>query len=102
MIVRGILVLAASLALVATGQARPVRYTLPVEQPAALPPGADAELVEGQCAACHSLDYVTTQPRGKGAQFWRDAVTKMVKVYGAPIEADDARRIEAYLATTFG
>ncbi|KEY97937.1 sulfite:cytochrome C oxidoreductase subunit B, partial [Sphingomonas sp. BHC-A] len=54
------------------------------------------------CSACHSLDYVTTQPRGKGAQFWQDSVGKMIKVYGAPIEPADAERIAAYLAATYG
>lgn len=77
-------------------------YRLPSDEPTRLLPGPDADLAAGTCAACHSLDYITTQPRGKGAQFWKDSVTKMVKVYGAPIKPDDADRIAAYLGKTYG
>jgi mono/diheme cytochrome c family protein len=72
------------------------------EQPAALPPDPDAQLTAIICSACHSINYVTSQPRGKGAQFWNGSVAKMVKIYGAPIEAEVAARISTYLATTYG
>jgi hypothetical protein len=42
-----------------------------------------------------------TQPRGDAKQ-WDAAVTKMVKVYGAPISAADAKAIVEYLASAFG
>jgi hypothetical protein len=84
----------------ATAAARP--YRLPPEAPRLLPEAPDAALVAAHCGSCHSLDYVTTQPRGKPAAFWRDAVTKMIGVYGAPIEKDDADRIATYLAKTYG
>lgn len=77
-------------------------YRLPEEQPVTLPPGPDVELVEAHCAACHSLDYVRTQPRGKGPTFWRDSVAKMVKVYGAPLAPEEADKVSAYLARTYG
>jgi len=77
-------------------------YRLPEETPIALPPGPDVELVESRCAACHSLDYVRTQPRGKGTQFWRDSVAKMINVYGAPLDPEEAAKISAYLARTYG
>ncbi len=82
--------------------AKPFTYALPQERPVELPPGPGVELVQSQCSACHSLDYLQTQPRGKGAQFWRDSVTKMIGVYGAPISPEDADRIAAYLAQTYG
>ncbi|AEG51537.1 putative cytochrome c [Sphingobium chlorophenolicum L-1] len=90
------------IALFAATGAAAAGYRLPDEQPVALPPGPDAELTAGACSACHSIDYVTSQPRSKGAQFWNDSVAKMVKVYGAPIEPEDAARIAAYLAATYG
>ncbi|MFY9350231.1 MAG: cytochrome C [Sphingobium sp.] len=77
-------------------------YRLPAERPVALLPGPDRDLAAGICSACHSLDYITTQPRGKGAQYWKDSVAKMVTVYGAPIEPADADRIAAYLGATYG
>lgn len=77
-------------------------YSLPPEQPLTLPRGAGVELVEAHCAACHSLDYVTTQPRGKGAKFWADNVEKMIDTHGAEIPAEDAKAITAYLGRTFG
>ena len=61
-----------------------------------------SEVVVNNCSACHSLDYITTQPRGKGEQFWRDAVAKMVTVYGAPISPEDAAAVGAELARKFG
>ena len=97
------LVAAAGLALTGAGAAKgPVRYALPEEPVVTLPAGQGAELVQGTCSACHSLDYVQTQPRGKGAQFWRDEVAKMGKAYGAQIEAKDADEIAAYLGRTYG
>jgi hypothetical protein len=58
--------------------------------------------VVDNCSACHSLDYITTQPRGKGEQFWRDAVAKMVNVYKAPLSPEDADAVAATLARKFG
>ena len=89
-----------SIAMVGAVAARP--YALPVERPVALKPHPDAPLVEAHCGGCHSLDYITTQPRDKPAVFWRDTVTKMVAIYGAPIGEADAARIAAYLASAYG
>jgi sulfite dehydrogenase (cytochrome) subunit B len=80
----------------------PITYILP-EETAAFKPGPDVDVVKNNCTACHSADYVATQPRGakdkKG--FWQAEVTKMMKVYGAPIEDGDVARIVDYLATTY-
>lgn len=97
--------LALSLALTlfgGTALARTVSIDLPLDT---VPPeltGPEAEIVANTCAACHSLDYITTQPRGKGEQFWRDSVAKMVTVYGAPIAPEDAQAIGTVLAGKFG
>lgn len=80
----------------------PVSYQLPRETIPAELADADAEIVVNNCTACHSLEYVTTQPRGMGEKFWHDEVTKMVKVYGAPVEPGDAEAIAKLLAERFG
>jgi mono/diheme cytochrome c family protein len=93
---------AAALLVGAAALAEPVTIELPFgEVPAELAdPGA--QVVVGNCSACHSLDYVTTQPRGKGTAFWRDSVTKMINVYHAPIAPDDAEAVAKVLAERFG
>lgn len=84
--------------------------TIAFAQPTELPVGdvpvelsdTESEVVVNTCSACHSLDYITTQPRGKGAQFWRDSVAKMINTYSAPISPEDAEQISAILAKKFG
>jgi len=82
--------------------ARPVTYNLPAEAVPAELAYPDAELVVTNCSACHSLEYIVTQPRHKGTQFWKDAVTKMVNVYRAPMPPADADDVAALLAKKFG
>ena len=84
-------------------RAEPVHYVLP-EETAELAPGPNAELAQSTCGACHSADYITTQPRGLAnpAAFWTGEVTKMRNVYKAQISDDDARQIAAYLVATYG
>ncbi len=88
----------AGLASVVAAQA----YSLPAEKPVVLPRGAGVELVEAHCSACHSLDYLTTQPRGKGEAFWAGNVEKMIDTHGAEIPEGDAKAIIAYLGRVFG
>jgi mono/diheme cytochrome c family protein len=76
-------------------------YSLPAERPVPLPAGVGRELVEAHCSACHSLDYITTQPPGLGPDHWRKSVEKMVTIHGAEIPPQDRAVIEAYLARTF-
>jgi mono/diheme cytochrome c family protein len=82
--------------------AAPVNYTLP-EETAAFKPGANLELVQNNCTACHSADYIKTQPQGEKFKkdFWQAEVTKMIKVYGAPIDDADVGKIVEYLAATY-
>ena len=56
----------------AFAHAAPVHYALPPET--AVPaPGPNVDVVQSTCTACHSFDYITTQPRGlpDPAAFWR-------------------------------
>jgi sulfite dehydrogenase (cytochrome) subunit B len=97
-----IVALAAGVAGLLTVAAKPISYDLP-EETAALKPGPDVEVVQANCTACHSVDYITTQPRGPGFKkdFWQAEVTKMIKVYGAPIDERDVGKIVDYLAATY-
>ena len=97
-----ILVLAAASLLGFACAAQSVTYTLPQDATPAELSKPDATLVVANCSGCHSLDYITTQPRGKGPQYWRDAVKKMVDVYKAPVSASDAEAVSAILAKKFG
>ncbi len=83
-------------------QAKPVTITLPKET-ATFKPGANRDVVIKNCTACHSADYVKTQPRGPKYKkdFWHAEVTKMIKVYGAPIADDDVGKIVEYLADNY-
>ena len=85
-----------------SANAAPVSYTLP-EETAALKPGPNLEAAQNNCTACHSADYIQTQPRGPKFKkdFWQAEVTKMIKVYGAPIEDSDVGKIVDYLTATY-
>jgi mono/diheme cytochrome c family protein len=63
-------------------------------------PGLDK--VEGNCGACHSLDYIPMNSPYPTAAMWDAEVTKMIKAFGAPISDADATAIKAYLAKNYG
>ena len=86
----------------AAAYAAPVGYKLP-EETAAFKPGAGLDAVQGNCTACHSADYIKTQPRGEKFKkdFWAAEVTKMIKVYGAPIDETDVGKIVDYLTANY-
>jgi cytochrome c5 len=63
-------------------------------------PGLDK--VEANCAACHSLDYVQMNSKFLNAAGWNAEVAKMINVFGAPINAPDAKTIGDYLTTNYG
>ncbi|MDB5606483.1 MAG: sulfite:cytochrome oxidoreductase subunit [Bradyrhizobium sp.] len=85
-----------------SASAAPVSYTLP-DETAAFKPGPNLEAAQNNCTACHSADYINTQPRGSKSKkdFWQAEVTKMIKVYGAPIDDADVGKIVDYLAATY-
>ena len=68
---------------------------------AALKAGPGVEVARRQCIACHSTDYIVMQPHGNARQ-WDGVVTKMIKVFGAPVSEQDAKTIVEYLATQYG
>ena len=79
----------------------PPAYAAPAET-SRLADGPGLDKTQTYCLACHSADYVTTQPRGKPAAFWEGEVTKMRTAYGAQIPDDEAKTIVAYLTATYG
>jgi hypothetical protein len=82
--------------------AKPVTFTLPPESSTLKQTGDPGHAkAEAWCSTCHSRDYITTQPRGKGKDFWTASVTKMVTVYGAPIPEADRPLIVDYLAANY-
>jgi hypothetical protein len=82
--------------------AKPVSYRLP-EETAKLKPAANVEIVQNNCTACHSSDYIETQPRALKSKkdFWQAEVVKMIKVYGAPIDEGDVGKIVDYLTANY-
>jgi len=48
-----------------------------------LQPGPDLETVQNNCTACHSADYINTQPRGLKKDFWAGRSDEDDQVYGA-------------------
>ena len=60
-----------------------------------------SDLAQAKCQLCHSTDYIVMQPRGDAKQ-WEGVVTKMIKVFGAPLSEADARTITEYLARAYG
>ncbi|HWX48508.1 MAG TPA: cytochrome c [Roseomonas sp.] len=89
--------------LAAAATAKPIEYELP-EETAELAPGPGQDLAQANCAACHSADYISTQPRNQRdpRAFWTAEVTKMRHVYGAPIEESDVKAIVDYLVAAYG
>ena len=87
---------------VVAAAAAPLNYAVP-EETAAFKPGPNLDVVQNNCTACHSADYIMTQPRGEKFKkdFWQAEVTKMIKVYGAPIDEKDIPAIVEYLSTTY-
>ena len=73
------------------------------EETATFKLGPNLEIVQNNCTACHSADYIKTQPQGPKLKkdFWQAEVTKMIKVYGAPIEDVDVGRIVDYLSQNY-
>jgi cytochrome c553 len=86
----------------AAATAAPLPYKPPPET-AELDPGPNVEFAQGFCSVCHSLDYITTQPRQlpDPAAFWTAEVSKMQKAYGARLSDDNKQKIIEYLARAY-
>jgi mono/diheme cytochrome c family protein len=83
--------------------AAPHTYELPPET-AALAPGPNLNVALDNCGACHSAEYIGTQPRSfpNPRGFWQSEVVKMKAAYGAPIDDADIPKIVDYLVATYG
>jgi len=66
-----------------------------------LKPGAGLDVVQSNCATCHSTDYIVRQPGGD-AKHWEPEIRKMMMVYGAQISDSDVETIANYLGTEYG
>ncbi len=82
--------------------AKPPPYVPPPET-ARLADGSDVDLVDANCSACHSVDFITTQPRrlADPKAFWTAEVTKMRKAFGYQTTDETAARIVSYLSETY-
>jgi sulfite dehydrogenase (cytochrome) subunit B len=67
-----------------------------------LKPGPGLDKVQGNCGACHSLDYIQMNSPFLNADGWTAEVNKMRKAFGAPISDNDAKAIADYLAKNYG
>jgi len=86
----------------AAGRAADKTIAMPPDHAyATLKPGPGVEVTRQQCVSCHSTDYIVVPPRGNARQ-WDGVVTKMIKVFGAPVNDQDAKTIVEYLATQYG
>ncbi len=81
-------------------RAAPVAYDPPPET-AVLKPGPNLDVANNYCGACHSVDYILTQPPSVGGAFWQGEVTKMIKAYGADIPDADQKKVVEYLNATY-
>jgi sulfite dehydrogenase len=62
---------------------------------------AGAEIANGQCLICHSVEYVATQPPMARAA-WKASVQKMQQKYGAPIPDAQVEELADYLTRNYG
>ena len=72
------------------------------EKPIDLKKAPGLDKVEGNCGACHSLDYIQMNSPFPNAALWDAEVTKMIKAFGAPITDSDAAEIKDYLKKNYG
>jgi mono/diheme cytochrome c family protein len=72
------------------------------EKPIDLKKAPGLDKVEGNCGACHSLDYIQMNSPYPNAALWDAEVTKMIKAFGAPITDADAKEIKEYLTKNYG
>jgi cytochrome c5 len=93
--------LTAVLALATAAVAQKTSIRLPADNSASqLKSGVGDGVTRKSCGFCHSTDYIVIQPH-LTAQQWDAEVKKMIAVYGAPINAADAKTIADYLAKNY-
>jgi cytochrome c551/c552 len=84
----------------ALAQAAALDIQLPPET-AAFKQDAGAEIANGQCLTCHSVEYVLIQPPMQRA-FWKAEVQKMQQKYGAAIPEEQVEAVVDYLTKNYG
>jgi cytochrome c5 len=72
------------------------------EEQIVLKDGAGRDVVEANCAACHSLDYIQMNSPFLDKAKWEATVKKMIDRFGAPIAEADAKVIIEYLTANYG
>ena len=98
----GVMAAACIVSMSASALGKPLSIVLPDDQePLAQGPGLETAIAN--CGACHSAEYMKSQPHGPGfgKAFWQAEVTKMISVYKAPISEEDAKVIVDYLAAAY-
>ena len=90
------ILIATGLAIASVSAAQADEFTIKLK------PGAGSELVQTQCAACHSLDYIQMNSPFLNAAGWTAEVTKMISVFGADINEADSKEIMTYLTQNYG
>ena len=73
------------------------------EETAAFKPGPNLEVVQNNCTRLPlgRLHRHAAAGSKDKKDFWQAEVTKMIKVYGAPIDDADVGKIVDYLAATY-
>jgi len=79
-----------------------LKIDLPKESATTYKPGPNLELVNARCLICHSADYAAMQPPNMPRKTWEAEVTKMKKVYGAPIADEEIATLTDYFVKTYG
>src|SRR6266850_5966873 len=87
-------------AVMASVQAFALDIQLPPET-GAFKQDVGAEIANGQCLTCHSVEYVVIQPPMQRA-FWKAEVQKMQQKYGAPIPQEQVEAVVDYLTKNYG
>lgn len=60
------------------------------------------QLVQKNCIACHSPQYVLTQPPSSPRAYWQATVHKMKNAFGAPIAEEEIPVMVDYLVKVYG
>ena len=87
-------------AVMASVQAFALDIQLPPET-GAFKQDVGAEIANGQCLTCHSVEYVVIQPPMQRA-FWKAEVQKMQQKYGAQIPEEQVEAVVDYLTKNYG
>ncbi len=77
--------------------------TLPQETAAYKPSNLPGyRLVQQNCMACHSAQYVQYQPPSSPRSYWEATVKKMKRPFGASFSDEDIPAMVDYLVKTYG